>query len=224
MLYLLNYSFLLPVVVILLYNGRKKPTTFTAIILIYLLCLFVLNLYYEETRKILSKKLYYFIYTSIEYLSFTFIIWHLINSKTYKKILLLCSVFFLIFLVFFYSTTKIKRMDSIPVGIESLLLFIFIIFFFIEYFKNMYSSLLGNPSFWFIAGILIYLSITFFFNILVNNLDNIAHQQYYFYSYLGDILKNILFSFALFSHLKQKNIADSQLKNTHIPFLDIDTR
>lgn len=224
MLYLLNYSFLLPVVVLLLYNGKRKLTAFTTIILIYLLCLFVLNFYYEETRKILSKKLYYFIYTSIEYLSFTFIIWHLIYSKTYKKILLFCSVLFLLFLVFFYSTSKINRMDSIPVGIESILLFVFIIFFFIEYFKNMYNSLLGSPSFWFIAGILIYLSITFFFNILVNNLDNIAHKQYYFYSYLGDILKNILFSFALFYYLKQKDISDSQLKNSHIPFLDIDAR
>ena len=76
----------------------------------------------------------------------------------------------------------------------------------------------------FIAGILIYLSITFFFNILVNNLENNFFEKYYFYTYLGDIIKNIIFSFALFYYLKQKNISDSQYKKSHIPFLDIDIR
>lgn len=115
-------------------------------------------------------------------------------------------------------------MDSIPIGIESVLLFIFIIFFFIQYFKDMYSSLLGNSFFWFITGILIYLSITFFFNILVNNLETELFDQYFFYSYLGDILKNIIFSFALYNYLRQMKIAESKFKKSHIPFLDIDLR
>ncbi len=115
-------------------------------------------------------------------------------------------------------------MDSIPIGIESLLLFLFIIFFFIQYFKNMYSSLLGNSFFWFVTGILIYLSITFFFNILVNNLETELFDQYFFYSYLGDILKNIIFSFALFYYLRQMKITESKFKESHIPFLDIDLR
>ena len=53
-------------------------------------------------------------------------------------------------------------------------------------------------------------------------MDNEFHEQYFFYSYLGDILKNIIFSFALFNYIKQQKISNSNLKNTQIPYLDID--
>jgi hypothetical protein len=194
---------------------------FSGILIIYLASLFLLNFYYDEIRSVLNKEVYYFIYTSIEYLSLAFIIKKFINSEKLKKIILVFSIVFVIFLLVFYSISTIKRVDSIPIGVETILLFTYILFFFQQYFKNMYSNIYENASFWFIVGILIYLGITFFFNILANNLERDFVTKYFFYSYLGDIMKNMLFAIAIFQYSKQHPDSDRNGNSSKVPYLDM---
>lgn len=72
------------------------------------------------------------------------------------------------------------------------------IYFFYFQLKNVTNrSIYEFASFWIVLGIMIYIGFTFFFNILANNVSPQFFIQYYYYTYLGDIFKNILFSIAL---------------------------
>ncbi len=93
----------------------------------------------------------------------------------------------------------------------------FILFYFYSQLKNVSTqSIYEIFSFWLVLGILFYIGFTFFFNILVNNLDPVHFQKYYSYSFLGDIFKNIIFSIAIiFKNNKNK------LEVKSIPNLDM---
>jgi len=73
--------------------------------------------------------------------------------------------------------------------------------------------------FWIVSGIVFYLSGSFFFNILDES-SGAQIQNYWFYSYSFDIVKNILFSFALTLFKKEDDNNNSLSED--VPFLDFD--
>lgn len=121
----------------------------------------------------------------------------------------------------FYSTSGVKRIDSIPIGVESILLFIYIFYYFYDSLKNLdvKYGLAEKSSFWFITGIFIYLGITFFFNILGNTIELENIKKYYHFAYFGDIFKNILFTIAIYKYSKHP-LKTPKEKHASIPFLD----
>lgn len=212
---------MLPLICILFSLKRIKLNFFIIAFSAYLLLFFLLNNYYTEIKTTIGKTGYYFIYTLIEYLTFTYILWNSITDKKFKKSIIFLSCLFILFLTIFYSLVKIKRLDSVPIGVETILLIIYILYFFFRYFKSINDDYIyNNASFWFVTGILIYLGITFFFNILANSLDRDLFKMYYYYSYLGDILKNLLFTVAIIflAHNNKKNISQ---KLFNAPYLDM---
>lgn len=187
----------------------------------YLLFFFLLNFFFAESKAVLGKKLYYLTYTLFEYLTFAYIIWQSTSDRKFKKIILFLSGLFTIFLIIFYASVEIARLDSVPIGIETILLFIFILYFFYLHFNTLSSySINENPSFWLTTGILIYLAFTFFFNILANSLNQEHFKMYFYYSYLGDILKNILFSIAVILFARKKESFTNK-QRFNVPNLDM---
>jgi len=90
----------------------------------------------------------------------------------------------------------------------------YIIFYFysqLKYVSN--QSIYEVFSFWIVLGILFYIGFTFFFNILVNNLDPKHFQAYYSYSFLGDIFKNIFFAVAILFNTKYNKIEVKSIPN-----------
>jgi hypothetical protein len=116
---------------------------------------------------------------------------------------------------------KIGRIDSVPIGIETILLITFIIYFFYLYFKNLSAGYIyENAYFWLVTGILIYLGFTFFFNILANSLNQEHFNKYFYYSYFGDIIKNILFAVAVI-FFARKNQNNQGKESLNVPYLDM---
>jgi hypothetical protein len=72
--------------------------------------------------------------------------------------------------------------------------------------------------FWIIVGIMTYLAGTFFFNILANELPKAQLVEYWYISYLGDILKNLLFTFAIYVYVKSSSKKPEKVKT--LPNLD----
>ncbi len=68
-------------------------------------------------------------------------------------------------------------------------------------------------------GIVFYLAGSFFFNILVNDIPKEQQDKYWVYTYLFDIIKNLLFVIAILLFVKQPK--KTSIKTT-IPYLDID--
>jgi hypothetical protein len=216
----LNYSFLLPLVSIFLLYRKISKKGLIIVLALYLILFFLLNVYYSQILSSLGRNLYYFIYTFCEYSTFAYIMWQSTTNKRFKKLIIILSGLFAIFLSIFYSTVKISRIDSVAIGIETIILITFIIYFFYLSFKNLNNgNIYDDASFWLVTGILVYLGSTFFFNILGDSLNQEHFKLYFYYSYFGDILKNILFAVAIFFFSRMKRKANSESFN--VPYLDM---
>jgi hypothetical protein len=121
------------------------------------------------------------------------------------------------FQIFFYFTAHYHVLDSIPIGIETILIILYIFCLFYEQFQRPdVVSLYYNYWFWFILGILFYLSSTFFFNILANTEKKTA-EEYWFLTYIIETIKNIFFAVGMVAFAKQTS---DKSKTVYVPNLD----
>ena len=146
--------------------------------------------------------------------SFTLINW----KFSIRILILIISAFFFIFQIFYYLTQPFKKLDTVPVGIETILLFIYIFLFFYQFLKNsLIDYVYNNPAFWIAVGILVYLGGSFFFYILTNHIPQEQIDNYTFLANIAEIIKNILFAVALIMYLRQP---DENTKKVKMPNLD----
>lgn len=145
----------------------------------------------------------------------------IIPQKRFNYIFYPLSILFLFFLITFYSFSKIRRVDSIPIGVESIILMIFIIYYFYFEITNITTqNIYEKHSFWIVLGILIYLSFTFFFNILANSLDSKIIDKYFHFSYIGDIMRNIFFGISII-YLAKESKKETKESAKKVPYLDM---
>jgi len=112
-------------------------------------------------------------------------------------------------------------LDSVPIGIETILIFIYIACFFYDSFQKSTSTYVYNHyCFWISVGILIYLGGSFFFYILIDHLNEEQLSTFGTMTYVADVLKNSLFAIALFIFSKYP-IKTTSKKNESIPYLDM---
>jgi hypothetical protein len=165
------------------------------------------------------------LFTCFEYLVFT-AIFYMVSGKKNRALFIGLSAAFISFLVFLmiYNPAKINSpiiLDTIPVSIETILIFIYIFFFLYDNSKtDSAESIFNNHVFWISVGLLLYLGGTFFFNILANQMSRAEFDNYWHYTYIAEIIKNLLFLVALFkiSTVKKKEL----IPQVRMPYLDID--
>lgn len=133
--------------------------------------------------------------------------------------MIILSFLFLIFQVFYFFYASFLKIDAVPIGIETILMFIYILFFFYEYFKAVEDKYIYNePSFWCVIGILVYLGSSFFINILANHLSDQEVAKYSSLTNIAEIIKNILFAVAMIMYARQPKEAPHEKS---IPYLDM---
>ena len=166
-------------------------------------------------------KIYQTFYTFSEYLFFTYILFQSIIIKQMRIIILIFSFLFICFLAYDYLNNRPGRLDSIAVGVETILIFIYISFFFYQTFKSVNDEyIFSQANFWLSLGILIYLGGTFFFNILVNHIDETQTAKYWFLTYIADTIKNLFFCVSIIVYARNRHKQKSQPKS--VPYLDLD--
>lgn len=232
---ILAYSYLLlpgAFIIDILYR-RKSEKKGVSLFVIYGLVFFFLNAFIYYIKN-LRELIYYPGYTVLEYSFFSYLLWSNIPEKKFyrlklgslsfevskKNLLFSCfSFLFFAFLAFFYLNQEIRSLDSIPIGLETILIFIFIIYFFYGYFNSARHQFIYNHyCFWISVGLLIYLGGTFFLNLLANSMDKTEIHKFWFLTYAIEILKNVLFTIALFMYMRQPK-ENSVPKS--IPYLDM---
>ncbi len=112
-------------------------------------------------------------------------------------------------------------MDSIPIGIETILIFIYIFYFFYEFSRHVKNTFIYNHFiFWAAVGIMIYLGGSFFFYILINHLNQDEVDKFGNMTYVAEIIKNLLFALSIYMYKKYpvNKITHHQKK---IPKLDM---
>jgi hypothetical protein len=198
----------------------KFKEIFLFLLAIYGLAFFSL-IFFDDLIPKNIKKYYQGFYTFLEYSFFTCFIWMNIRSINFKKFIALISLIFIIFQFYYVTNTSPQRLDSIPIGIETILIFIYIFYFLFEFSKSSKDVFIYNHyNFWISVGIMIYLGGSFFFNILVNSLDKSEIAKYVNVAYIAEIIKNLMFVFSVFIYKKfPVNKIHNHAKN--IPNLDM---
>lgn len=125
------------------------------------------------------------------------------------------------FQVVYVLSIKAVRLDTVPIGIETIFMLVIIFFFLYEYSRNINGSYIYNHyCFWIAMGILIYLGGSFFFYILFDQLSQEQISEFGTLTYLAEIVKNLLFTAALFIYSKNTPIKTAKQKE-NIPYLDM---
>jgi hypothetical protein len=162
-----------------------------------------------------AKQWYAMLYTTIEYSCFTFIIAHVIQKKIIRLLIFCLSIFFLLFEIF-YSFLPFHSIDSIPIGVETILILLYTFYLFYEQFKKIEAGYIYNKYwFWFVVGILFYLCSSFFLNILASSNYDLANK-YWFFTWIFETVKNILFVIGIVQLARENNT-----KKSSIPYLDL---
>jgi len=150
-------------------------------------------------------------------LAFTLIFLYSIEKKEFKKIIVVLSIGFTIFQIIFIFNSTRSHLDSVPVGIETILIFLYSFYFLYQEFKKENQLLVSNSMFWISIGIFFYLAGSFFFNILANHMSDAELANYWFYTYLFDIVKNILITVGVLIYKQKKG-------HVMLPYLDMDMK
>lgn len=216
---LLIYSYLTLPLCFLIAKGKIKERVLLVLAL-YGIVFFSLLFFHKSIPDNIQKYVQAF-YTFLEYSTFAYIFWINIKSKFFKKIIIVASALFILFQIYYSNTTSLQKLDSIPIGIETILIFIYIFFFFFDFSKNVKNIFIYNHyCFWLSVGILIYLGGSFFFYILINNLPKEDIVTFGNFTYIAEIIKNLLFCLGIFMY-KKLSINNLQNHSKNIPNLDM---
>lgn len=211
---------LLPLSFILARGKIKERVLFA--IAIYGIAIFSLLFFHDSVPKELKKYRQAF-YTLLEYSVFSYIFYVNIRSQWFKKFIVMASLLFLIFEIYYVSVTGLQRIDSIPVGIETILVFIYIFFFFFDFSKTVKNIFIYyHYCFWLSVGVLIYLGGSFFYYILANQLDQDDAHKFIEMTWIAEIIKTLLFTISIFLYKRHPVNKINQISKD-IPNLDMNT-
>jgi hypothetical protein len=197
---------------------KRKWDAVPIVIATYALLCFCFLLQFEEIAKG-QEKYYQTSYTFFEYSVFAFIFWTNLSHKKVRKLIIVVSFLFFAFQVFYLLTTNIRKLDTIPIGIETILMLIYISFFFYEFSKISNSYIYNHYCFWIAVGVLIYLGGSFFFYIFIENLTKEQVIAFGNLTFVAEIIKNLCFAIAIFLYSPTHTNANNKLKS--VPFLDM---
>ena len=193
----------------MIYSTKSKPKGYGLLAFYTFYCIFSDLVLTKLSLKYLGSELYaYRLFTFVEYLSLTFFVFNLIESSSIKRIIKLGSLLFIIISILDIYTSSFESFDSLPSGVESILILSYTIFYIYERFSSTHFTF--NGFVWIGIGFILFFSGTFFLFILSqNNFNNSAFILAYGYIVATfNIIKNLFISLGILSETK-KNTSPS---------------
>jgi uncharacterized Tic20 family protein len=100
---------------------------------------------------------------------------------------------------------KVRGIDSIPIGIEAILILIFSFYYLYEQMKDTETLFVySRYTFWIVLGMMLYLAGSFFIYIYASQLPPNQVGKYWIFTNIFSILKNIIFAIAIFINASEK--------------------
>jgi len=158
-------------------------------------------------------------YTLLEFSFFAALIFQQLKIKKQKILIVILSLAFCCFHIIYFISREKKGFDSIPIGIEAILIFVFIFFFFYEQLKDATSTpIYDNYFFWIAVGLFIYLGSSFFIYLTATTLKQKEIDQYWFLTYITETIKNLLLTVAIYIYSRHPDKTSQTSQN--LPNLD----
>ncbi len=196
---------LLVILLFILFFKRIRQDKGLFYIGLYCVCDLVFNLINNYNPSKLNNYLSAF-FTFFEYSLFTYFIYINLINKKIKTIIAVLSTGFVLFIIVFDFVTKFQGFDSIPIGIESILIIIFSFYFLFEQMNDLSNLFVySRYQFWVVIGIMLYLAGSFFIYILASHIKSDLLGQYWFLTNAFYSIMTSFFAIAFFIRGKNKN-------------------
>ena len=198
-IYLLEYSYLFLLLTYVLSKFKKSPTFIG--IGVYGVIFFTLLHYYNLVPVSLQRQ-YQYLYTFLEYSFFAYFLWLFVRNHKVRRFIFIASITFFIFQIAqFLITRKTQKLDSVVIAVETIFIFLFIFLYLRQFFReNVTNNIYEFPSFWVVVGMMVYLGFGFFFNILVNYIPQDQFDNFWHFTYIPEIIKNLLFGMVVLGY------------------------
>ncbi len=206
--YLAFYSAFIPVFFFFFFFKKSRPIRALWVIITYCTYNFLTDFIYRYIPSRPSELFIYSLFTFVEYYLFTYALYIVIKNQRFKRVIIILGILFTIFLLIYDFTATQNSIDSIPIGMEAILVLIFSFYYLFERMNDTSTLFIYNHySFWIILGMLLYLAGSFFIYIFSAQLlsehrgSEVAH--YWIFTNIFSILKNIFFAIAIIINAKQ---------------------
>jgi hypothetical protein len=184
----------------LIYFYKSKQRFFSLIAFYSFYCIFSDLVLSKLSLKYLESELYSFrLFTIVEYSIITFFIFQLIESDLFKKLIKIGSTIFIIVSILDIYTSSFTSFDSLPSGLESILILSYCLFFVYE--KMTSTDFSFNGTIWITIGFILFFSGTFFLFILSQNnfKDSSFILTYGYIVAIFNIIKNLFITIGIIS-------------------------
>ncbi|MFL5788804.1 MAG: hypothetical protein ACJ748_12170 [Flavisolibacter sp.] len=189
----------------LIYNKKNKKEKILLAITLYCCVDILINCTTQIFSSGYITYVAYSFFTAFEYLVFAWCFWLIIENKVFKKAIAIISTLFVLFLIVYYCTTKPRSIDSIPIGLETIIILLYSFYYLYEQMNNTANLFIYNKyQFWIVTGIMIYLSGSFFIYIFANQIDRKLLMRFWFLTNAFYVLKNVFFAIGILIHVKQE--------------------
>ncbi len=204
--YLDIFSNLLPFIVFVFFLKSSSALLGLRIIVLYALLSFFINgwLTINPTASV-------FIYESqtlVEYILFTSFVYTQLKSPKVRQLLIWVGlIYVLLFFLFVFVINGKYGFDSIPIGVEAIIVLGFAFYYLYERMNDTTTLFIYNTyQFWIVLGIVLYLAGSFFIYIFtdylrVNKNDALVYRLWTVTNVFS-IIKNILFCISILVHAK----------------------
>lgn len=140
-----------------------------------------------------------------EYSFFSYFLFLSVEDAILKRIIVLTSIAFIIFCIIHRITSTYTPIDSLPIGIETIIILSFSFGFLYEKMNDPKTLFVYNDyRFWIVLAFMIYLAGSFFIYIFANQIPRSDLPRYWIFTYIFYVIKNILFSIAILIFCFQK--------------------
>ncbi|MEO8764528.1 MAG: hypothetical protein ABI416_09590 [Ginsengibacter sp.] len=182
-------------------NTKEKSLRVVFYYILYSILNEVLGYYFHEIRSLKDALVLYAIFTVVEFSSFCLFYYYAVaEGKMKKAVLPIGTVFLLFACVDFFSFNKMTSIDSIAIGVETILVILMSIYYLAVQIKGDTNLFVYSTSnFWIVITFLIYLSGNFFLYIMASSMsdDKYYRDMYTIINSVFIVLKNILLSVAM---------------------------
>ena len=197
----------------MIYFTKSKKSYFSLIAFYSFYCIFSDLVLSKLSLKYLESELYSFrLFTIIEYSIITFFIFQLIESDLFKRLIKIGSIIFIIVSILDIYTSSFTSFDSLPSGIESILVLSYCLFFVYE--KMTSTDFSFNGTIWITIGFILFFSGTFFLFILSQNnfKDSSFILTYGYIVAIFNIIKNLFITIGIFSESNNSKRTSNKLQ------------
>jgi hypothetical protein len=209
----------------LLFFGIKSVNRDIKVLGLYTCISIIINLGIDSVPRFLKYSTWSF-YTFQEQLAFSLFLLFTIRSQSWKRKLIISCVAFFIFLLIYnilFSLNylpKPKAIDSIPIGVETIIVLIFSFYYLFEQTSDIGNGFIySRHHFWIVLGFTIYLAGSFFIYIFAGQVESKVLHQYWFITNVFYMVKNILFIIGLWIFINQKKSTNTP-NHTYYPSLN----